>query len=87
MPSISYYQLLLVINPLGAMCTYIYMHVHAYRSPHMHTIQTSAYRTELPTTQDCGVNPYLLSSNKSRPHLFTYITAWKRQEGAVVMCE
>ena len=51
MPSTSYYQLLLVINPLGAMCTYIYaraclpltaMCIYIY----MHTIQTSAYRTE-----------------------------------------
>ena len=37
--------------------------------------------------QDCGVNPYLLSSNKSRPHLSTYITTQKWQEGAVLMCE
>ena len=36
---------------------------------------------------DCGVNPCLLHSNKSRPHLSTYITTQEEQEGVVLMCE
>ena len=32
-----------------------------------------------------GVNPCLLSSNKCRPYLSTYITRWRRQEGAVLV--
>ena len=34
-----------------------------------------------------GVNPCLLGSNKSRPHLSTYITTQKKQEGAVLVRE
>ena len=37
--------------------------------------------------RDFGVNPYLLSSNKSRPHLSTYIIVQERQEGAVLVRE
>ena len=32
-----------------------------------------------------GVNPCLLSSNKCRPHLSTYITPQGRQEGVVLI--
>ena len=32
-----------------------------------------------------GVNPYPLGSNKSRPHLSTYIIVVERQEGAVLV--
>ena len=32
-----------------------------------------------------GVSPCLLSSNKCRPHLSTYITLRGRQEGAVLV--
>ena len=74
--------------PLTAMCIYIYICTRApYHSPRCAYIYIS---TQVPTTpscqtkQDCGVNPYLLSSNKSRPHLSTYITTRKRQEGAVL---
>ena len=31
---------------------------------------------------DCSVNPYLLSSNKFRPHLSTYVVISEGQEGA-----
>ena len=34
-----------------------------------------------------GVNPCLLSSNKCRPRLSTYITPRGRQEGAVLGCD
>ena len=32
-----------------------------------------------------AVSPYLLNSNKCRPHLSTYITLRGRQEGAVLV--
>ena len=38
-------------------------------------------------SETLGVNPYLLCSNKSRPHLFTYITVQERQERAVLVRE
>ena len=70
---------------------YIYICTRApYHSPRCAYIYIS---TQVPTAlscqakQDCGVNPYLLRSNKSRPHLSTYITTRKRQEGAGLMCE
>ena len=79
------------INPLGAMCIYICMRAPtAHRDEHIYIC--TQYK-QVPTAlscqakQDCGVNPYLMSSNKSRPHLSTYITARKGQEGAVLMCE
>ena len=78
------------VNPLAAMSIYIYTRTPtAHRDEHIytHTVQTSAYRAELQSQTDRGVNPCLLSSNKFRPHLSTYITTRKRQEGAVLMCE
>ena len=77
-------------NPLGTMCIYIYANARPPLTA-MYIYICTQYK-QVPTApscqakQDCGVNPYLLSSNKSRPHLFTYITTRKRQEGAVLMC-
>ena len=56
--------------PLTAMCIYI----------------CTQYK-QVPTApscqakQDCGLNPYLLSSKKSRPYLFIYITSGNGRKG------
>ena len=34
-----------------------------------------------------GINPFLLSSNKCRPHISTYIIRRGRQQGAVLVCD
>ena len=76
---------------LWARCAYIYAHTRL--SLTAMSIYICTQYTQVPSApscqakQDCGVNPYLLSSNKSRPHLTTYITTRKWQEGAVLMCE
>ena len=77
-------------NPLCVMCIYICTHAPtAYRDEHiyMHTIKQVPTAPSCQAKQDCRVNSYLLSSNESRPNLSTYITMWKRQEGAALMCE
>ena len=79
-----------MINPLGAMRIYICMCVPtAHRDAHiyMHAVQTSTYRTELHSQTRLRVNPCLLSSNNSRPHLSTYIITRKRPGGAVLVRE
>ena len=72
------------LNPLGTMCTYTSTCVPtAHRDVHIYMHAVKQVPTELSyiAKQDCRVNPCLLSSNKSRPHLSTHITTWKRQEG------
>ena len=82
---------MLNVNPLGAISIYIYAHVCLLLTAI--SIYICTQYKEAPTEQsfkarnECGVNPCLLSSNKFRPHLSTYITTRKRQEGAVLMCE
>ena len=77
-------------NPLGAMA---YIYARARLPLTAMSIYICTQYKQVPTAlscqakQDCGVNPYLMSSNKSRPHLSTYITTRKGQEGAVLMCE
>ena len=73
-----------------SMLIYICMRVPtAHRDAHiyMHTVQTSTYRAELHSQTRLRVNPCLLSSNNSRPHLSTYIITRKRPEGAVLVRE
>ena len=76
---------------LWARCAYIYARARLpltamsiYICPQYKQVPTAP---SCQAKQDCGVNPYLLSSNKSRPHLSIYITTRKWQEGAVLMCE
>ena len=84
-----------MFNPLGMMCIYVCTHVPtAHSNVHIYIyIYICTQYKQAPTMlsciakQDCRVNPCLLSSNNSRPQLFTYITTRKRQEGVVVVWE
>ena len=80
------------LNSLGVMSIYIYIYIcaHAYllltaMSVYIYAhIQISAYHAKLQSqTRLQGKS----LPNKFRTHLSTYITSWKRQEGAVLMCE
>ena len=53
----------------------------------LHGILGKAEPRNSKAKQEVRVNPCLLSSNKSRPHLFIYVDLIKRQEGAVLVCE
>ena len=44
-----------------------------------------SYEVNSEAKQAFGVSPCLLSSNMCRPHLSTYITPQRRQEGAVLV--
>ena len=76
------------LNPRGAMSIYIYARARLLVTS-MSTYICTQYK-RVPTAPSCktaGKNSCLLSSNKFRPHLSTYVTARKRQEGAVPMRE
>ena len=59
----------------------------ALRDGHIHVPAdvVQSYEVNSNAKRTFGVNPCLLSSNKCRPHLSTYITPQGRQEGAVLI--
>ena len=74
-------------NTAALTCMFSYWPIFqvAHRDEHIYTYKIQPSTPSCEAKQDCGINPYLLSSNKSRPHLSTYIPTRKRQEGEVLM--
>ena len=79
-----------LFNSLQVTGTFMYpRNTSALRDGHVYVpadvVQSNEVNSE--AKRAFGVNPCLLSSNKYRPHLSTYITQWRRQEGAVLVCD
>ena len=72
------------VNSLHAKCRFICIR-DLFRLREMHIYMHGGHSSK--GQRDFGVNPCLLSSNKSRPHLSTYIVISERQEGAVQLRE
>ena len=76
------------LDSLHAMSIFMCPHnASALRDGHVNVpadvVQSNEVNSE--AKQAFGVTPCLLSSNKCRPHLSTYITQQGRQEGAVLV--
>ena len=68
-------------------CRFIYMQYVIYSACPKCVYTCTGVTVAKPKERDCGVNPCLWSSNRSRPHLSTYIVISEGQEGVVLLCE
>ena len=84
----NYVRISILINSLHATGTFMCSpNTSALRDGHIYVPAdvVQSYEANSKAKRAFGVNPCLLSSNKSRPHLFSYITLQGRQEGAVLV--
>ena len=75
---------LILINVLHAKCRFICIR-ELFSLREVHIYMHGGYSSK--AKRDLGVNPCLLSSNKSRPHLSTYIVISEGQEGEIQLRE